>query len=207
MDLLSKAIVIAVVAVIIVVGIYYAFQKVFLTGQVSEPQAVSLVTNYLESHNPGAVINITNVTPSQYQGSWHIEATFIGNASSPCPEYVLYSFDYPKYGFVNRTDNIYTKGCVIYGLVGNSNYSIGAYPIAISRATSLNITPVEEFILKYGYGNVTARALYYQNVSMFNGTYSKIWIVNYSSVNANSSVHAVISQTDGKYLFSYNQTK
>lgn len=207
MDLLSKAVVIAIVAAILVVGVYYAFQKVFITGQVTERQAVALVTNYLQSHNPGAAINITNVTASQYPGSWHIEAAFVGNATSPCPEYVLYSFDYPKYGFVNRTDNVYTEGCVIYGMIGNASYTIGSYPVAIARATSLNLSQVNSMMNRYGRGNVTAMARFYQNITLFNGTYSKIWIVNYTAPADNGSVYVVISQTNGKYVFTYNSTR
>ena len=207
MDLLSKAVIVAVVLVIIVVGAYYAFQKVFSQSAVTEQQAVTLVTNYLQSHNPGAVINITNVTPSQFSGSWHIVASFINNPATPCPTYLIYSFDYPKYGFVNRTDTVYTTNCTVYGLVTGTNYTIGSYPVAIVRSYSIKNPAIDSYVNMAGYSNVVVHAAYYSEF-LFQGTnYTKTWLVNYSAITSNQSLYAGISQVNGSLLFTYNRTR
>ncbi len=207
MDLLSKAVIVAVVLVIIVVGAYYAFQKVFSQGTVTEPQAVALVTNYLQSHNPDAVINITNVTPSQFQGSWHIVASFINNPTTPCPTYLVYSFDYPKYGFVNRTDTIYTKNCTVYGLIGGTNYTIGSYPVAIVRSYSIGNKSITSYVSMVGYSNAVVHATYYPKFLFGGANYTKTWLVNYSAITSNQSLYAGISQVNGSLLFVYNRTR
>jgi hypothetical protein len=100
MDLLTKSIMIVVVIVIIIALLYYLIVHFGITTQVSEAEAISLVTSDIKNSHPGAVINITNVSPSQYPGSWHIIMSVIYNATSPCPSFYTYSFDYPKFGFV-----------------------------------------------------------------------------------------------------------
>lgn len=207
MDLLSKAVIIAVVLVVIIVGAYYAFQNVFSQGVVTEQRAVALVTNYLQSHNPDAIINITNVTPSQFPGSWHIIASFINNPTTPCPTYLIYSFDYPKYGFVNRTDTIYTTNCTVYGLISGTNYTIGSYPVAIVRSYSVKDPAITSYVSIAGYNNVIVHAVYYYEFPFGGTNYTKIWLVNYSATTSNQSLYAGISQVSGSLLFTYNRTR
>ncbi len=206
MDLLSKAVIIAIILVVAIVGAYYAFQKVFSQSTVTEQQAATLVTNYLQSHNPDAVINITNVTPSQFAGSWHIVASFINNPTTPCPTYLIYSFDYPKYGFVNRTETIYTTNCTVNGLVNGNNYTIGSYPVAIVRSYSLKNPSITSYVNLAGYSNVAVHAIYYSKFPLQGANYTKVWVVNYSAITSNQSLYAGISQVNGSLMFIYNRT-
>jgi hypothetical protein len=208
MDLLLRALALTVIIVVALAAVYYAFQSgVFSQKVVTEQQAEALVVNYLQSHNPNAIVNVTNVTPSQYHGSWHIVVSFISNQTTPCPTYLVYSYDYPKYGFVNRTENTYTDNCTVAGLVPGMNYAIGAYPIAITRSYSLGTPAVMAYVDRIGYGNVVVHADYHAAFSLDGRNLAKVWVVNYSSVYTNQSVYSVISQTNGSLVAVYNATR
>lgn len=206
MDLISKTVLVAVVIVVVIAVIYYAFEKVFVPGPVTEQQAAQLIVGYLQEHNPNAIVNVTNETPSTYQGSWHVVVSLISNPTTPCPTYVIYSFDYPKYGFVNRTDNVYTQNCQVSGLVGNSSYSIGAFPVAIVRSYNLRNSAITNFVNMNGYGNIVVHALYYPTITLNGFNYTKVWIVNYSATQTNGSVYAILSQVNGSFYSTYNGT-
>ena len=204
MDLLSKAVVAAVAIVVIIFAVYVALSHVSLGQQITEAQAASLVLHDLQNSNPGAAVNITNVTRSQYAGSWHILASVVTNATSPCPSYYIYSFDYPKYGFVYRVDNTYTSDCVVYGVVGNS-YPIGSYPVAITASYSRNITAVSDFVRSHGFNNVAVHATYYNSTTVSGSTYLDVWAVNYSYPSSNSSVIVLLSQQNGTVMLAYSR--
>ena len=206
MDLLSKTLIVAIVLVLVIVGAYYAFEKVFGQGSVTAQEAASLVKSNLQSHNPNAVVNITNVTQSQYPGSWHVVASFINDPTTPCPTYIIYSFDYPQYGFVDRADTIYTENCTINGFVTGSNYAIGSYPVAIVRSYSLKSPEITSYVDNAGYNNVVVHASYYQSFPFSGTNYTKVWLVNYSATTSNRSVYAGVSQVNGNLAFVYNMT-
>ncbi len=209
MDLIFKSIIAVVLVVAALFVVYYIFQHVSLSQPISRSQASSLVLRDLENNNPDAAINITNVTPSQYQGSWHIVASVIDNAESPCPSYEIYSFDYPAYSFVYRVDNKYTNytqnACIIYGFIAG-NYTVGSYPVAIARSYQLNDSSVSAFVARYGYSNVKAIASYYADAYLNGSHYTKIWLVNYTAPGAGHAVHVVLSQLNGSALGVYNTT-
>ncbi len=203
MDLLLKSFLAVIIALAILFLAYYIFKHVSFLQPISKNQASGLVLHDLEHNYPSAIINITNVTQSQYIGSWHIVASVIDNATSPCPTYDIYSFDYPAYGFVYRVDNKYTENCIIYGLV-SGNYTIGSYPVAIARSYQLNISQVRHFVSAYGYSNMVVTASYYNTTSIRGNAYNKIWLVNYTTPKANYSVHIVLSQLNGSIMNIYN---
>lgn len=205
MDLLVKTLIIALVIIVALYGIYYVFQNNF-TQSVTEQQAVSLVTSDLQNSHPTAIINVTNVTPSRYAGSWHIVTSIIFNSTTPCPSYYIWSFDYPKYGFVNTTENDYTSGCVVYGL-RNQSYIIASYPVAIARSYSLNLSNVRGFVSKYGFNNVVVKAIYYNSTSFNYTSYGHVWIVNYSAPEVNTSAYVVLNRTGGSVLSAVNETR
>ena len=204
MDLLSKTVIVAIVLVVIVALIYYAFEKVFLPGPITEQQAAQLITNYMQNNTPTAQISVVNETPSTYQGSWHVVVSFINYPTSPCPTYIIYSFDYPKFGFVSRSDNNYTQNCQISGLVANSSYAIGSFPVAIVRSYDQHDPAITSFVNLNGYNNVVVHALYYPTIAVNGFNYSKVWIVNYSAPQMNRSVYAVVSQVNGSFISTYN---
>lgn len=202
MDLLSKSVITVVIAVLIIFVAYYTISHVTFAQPVTEQQASSLVLHDLENANPGAAINITNVTPSQYAGSWHILASIVTNATSPCPSYSIYSFDYPKYGFVYQVENKYTSNCVIYGIVAGKGYIIGSYPVAITASYNLNLSSVNNFIQKYGLTKIAVYATYYNKTTLSGKNYTGIWLVNYTAPNARY-VAVVLSQVNGTELSAY----
>ncbi len=203
MDLLSKAILASVIIVLIIFAGYFTLSHVSFGQQISSAQASSLVLHDLQNSNPGSAINITNVTPSQYAGSWHILASVVINSTSPCPAYYIYSFDYPKYGFVYRVENTYTEGCVVYGTTSANGSSIGSYPVAITDSYSLNLPAVKAFIAGHGFDNVLVHASYYQNLGLLGMNYTNVWLVNYTAQNPASHLEVVISQTNGTELSVY----
>ncbi len=202
MELLLKVL-LGVVIVIAIVGVaFFALQGVF-TPQVTQAQAQSLVLSDLQNSNPGAVVNITNSTPSQFPGSWHIVVSVVTNATSPCPSYYLYSYDYPKYRFVYTVVDIYTQNCDIYESSATGTYIISSYPVAITKATTMGIPLVVDYIAAYGAQNVTTHATYYPSLTVQNATFSDAWAVEYNAAAANDSVYAVISD-EGALDVAYN---
>lgn len=203
MDLLSKAAAAAVIIVVVIFAGYFAISHVSFGQQVTEAQATSLVLHDLQNSNPGAIINITNVTASQYSGSWHVVASIVTNATSPCPSYYIYSFDYPKYGFVYRVENTYTSNCVVYGTGSQSGYAIGSYPVAITDSYDLNLSIVSGFIGKYGLANVAVHATYYNTTVFYGKSYHGVWIVNYTAPSSGQYVEVLLSQLNGTALSTY----
>ncbi|MEM0094668.1 MAG: hypothetical protein QXV17_01280 [Candidatus Micrarchaeaceae archaeon] len=203
MELLEKVVVYAVVTAVIIVGIYFAALRLGIGAQVSESQAKALVLSDLANTYPGAAINITNVTPSQFSGSWHIVASIVINATKPCPSFFIYSFDYPKYGFIYRVENNYTSNCIVYGLLQNKSYILASYPVAIARSYSMHIPSVDNFVGRFGFNNTVVHATYYPKLSLFGINYTRIWLVNYSSPKANYSEYVLISQQGGNLVANY----
>jgi hypothetical protein len=203
MDLLSKSIIAAVIIALIIVGIYIGLQKIAPVQQITSAQAVSLIKAYLQNSYPTAEINITNVTPSTYSGSWHITASTVLNASKPCPTYYISSFDYPKYGFVNTIQNTYTKNCIIYGIQNTTNYLITSSPVAITKSYTLGIPSIISYVNKYGYSNIYVSANYYKNTTIFYKNFTDVWIVNYTAPTANYSSYVMISQHGGSQILNY----
>ena len=206
MDLLSKSIIAAAFIVALIFAGYYVIGHVSFSRQVTEQQAVSLVMHDLQNSYPNALINITNVTPSEYPGSWHLLASIIFNSTSPCPSYYIYSFDYPKYGFVSRMENTYTSGCEVLGSSGGGN-AIGSYPAAITVSYEYrNYTVLGPFIEKYGFANVTAHATYYRFIdipgwSCAISDCNNVWVVNYTASGPpQHSVEIFLSQVNGSVL-------
>ena len=185
MNLLLRAFAVAVVVIILsgaAILIVHNAPK-----QITEPQAVSNVTNYLhDAYGSSAIVNVTNVTPSQYPGSWHILAGVILNSTSPCPSYTVYSFEYPQYQFVSRVQNVYTEGCNV------NETTIGSYPVAIARSYALNVSQARNFVNKYGYSNVVVTADHLQHITISGTNYNNVWEVFYNAPTANTSVQVYL---------------
>ena len=203
MNLLSSVVVAGIIVIALILVGYFGLQHLNLGQQVSQQQAVTLVTNYLKNTNPNTLVNVTNVTPSVYPGSWHILTAVAFNATSPCPSYVAYSFDYPQYGFVYRVQNNYTSNCVIYGLQQNQSYILAAAPLAIARSYNLSVPSIMNFVSHYGYKNVVVHATYFDSILLSSTTYNGVWIVNYTAPAANYSEFAAITQVGGNLVANY----
>lgn len=204
MQLLTRVIIYAVVAVALVfLGYYLASSNLLKPQQVTEQQAWSFVRSYLLSAYPNANITLNKLVPSNYSGSWYIEASVISNSTSPCPWYSIYSFDYPQFNLVSRKVNTYTQNCI------PMNYSIGSLipnpQIATTLASSVNT--VKSYLNSYGISNVTAMATIFDKTTAAGRNFTKVYIVKYSAQRANYSVSAILSQVNGMVLGIVNGSK
>ncbi len=205
MNLVEATLVLVVIVLVAISILYLALSKGVL-NRVTESQAVQLVTSDLENKYPGGIVNVTNVTPSaRYPGSWHIVVSLVLNATSPCPNYVVYSYDYPAFTFIPTTVNVYTNSCRILGFNTITPFSIASAPVAIVRATQLNISSVDRFINTFGYSNVSTKAVFFPSYVIKGKNYTNLWQITYSSPKANYSVEVWITQLNGT-LVSVNTT-
>ncbi|MDE1825541.1 MAG: hypothetical protein KGH61_03665 [Candidatus Micrarchaeota archaeon] len=207
MNLLMQVIVAAIIVAVILVVVYVGVQSIGLGQHVTELQAVSLVQHDIQNQNPDTLVEITNVTPSQYSGSWHITAAVTYNSTSPCPSYVSYSFDYPKYGFVSTLENNYTSDCVIYGFDKNKSYVFEFGPLAVARSYDLGIPSVNAFVEKFGFSNVTAQATFYNVLNVGGKSQSDVWLVNYSSPRSKYSEFVALTQVNGNLIANYTLSR
>ena len=203
MDLLYKSIIAAVLVAIVLIGAYTLFTRIGSSSSVSPVQAEQLILKDIKSNYPDAAVNIINLTNSTVPGSYYVTASVVINASRACPSYSIYTFEYPAYGFVYRTQNQYTGNCVVYGL-NRTNYLIASSPVAITRATSVS-PDAQSFITKFGYPNVVVDASFMSRYvdPISTSVYSNVWLVNYTSSYANYTVSALISQLNGTLLYEY----
>lgn len=202
MDLMVKVLAVALVLIVLVVGLRYAFAG--SPRQINSEQAVSNITNYLETSYPGASVSITDVNRSQYAGSWMVIASVVINGTRACPSYYVYSFDYPKFNLVYQVQNNYTANCVINGVT--PDYTITSYPIAIARSYNLADPAVHSFVDRYGYANVSVNATYFNSTVLGGVNYSRVWLVEYSDAMANHTVDVGLWQDNGTLAYAANGT-
>jgi hypothetical protein len=203
MDLLAKSLIAVVAIIIILFAIYFVLSKT-LQPHLTQSEAIALISNDILRSNPGAIVNVSNVTPSTSPGSWHVLMSVIFNATSPCPSYYIYSFDYPQYGFVYRVQNIYTSNCTIHGLMPGESFVIASYPVAIVRSYTLGIGNVSSYVQRYGYNNVDVTAAFHSEINTRHKTFSNAWLINYSAAAASYSTYVLITQLNGTLLLTYN---
>ena len=207
MELLGRAIVAALILTVVVVGAFLYAQHISVQQSVTQSQALSLVQGDIAQNYPGAMIDITNVSPSlQYPGSWYIVASIITNSSTPCPGYFIYSFTYPKFGFEYTVQNMYTQGCKVYAANKGSTI-IGSYPVAIVSSYDSNSLTINRYINKFGFSSVVVSANYRKSFFIFGQNYTDVWLVNYSAPSANYSAYMLLSQINGTALLNYTANK
>lgn len=197
MELLARVVVAAVViAAIVFAGYYIGTSSLFRSQLVTSQQAAALVTSDLRNLYPSANVTLTKLVPSNYSGSWYIEASVVSNATSPCPWYSVYSFDYPKFGFVSRKMNTYTQNCM------PMNYSLGNLIPNPQVATTLasGVAGVKSYLASYGISNVTAATNFFNKTVAAGRNFTNVYIVKYSTMKANYSVSAILSQLNGSVL-------
>src|SRR5580693_1614219 len=139
MDLLLKVGILIVVLVVIASAIFLIYVHATQSGPLTKQQAEALVVNDIISQNPNAVITVVSASPSILaNNSWSITLSIVYNGTKPCPTLFIQGYDYPATGLVPSTDNLYTRGCIIYGLSTAPTYVISSPDIAIARSYSSN---------------------------------------------------------------------
>ncbi|MGC8676492.1 MAG: hypothetical protein ACP5T3_03200 [Candidatus Micrarchaeia archaeon] len=204
MNLIGATLVLAVLIIIVLLLLYFVFYPAIFE-KVTESQAVSLVLNDLQK-NSTYTVTLDNVSASQYAGSWHIVVSVVINATSPCPGYYIYAYDYPKFGFEYTVLNNYTESCIVNGYIPGKPFRIGSYPVAIAWTTSRNISSVVSYLKTFGYANVSVRAKFYNVTKLDNKTYDKVWLVNYAAAGAKHYVNALVSGLNGTVEGIFNST-
>lgn len=202
MDLLGRAVAVAIVFALIIIGVFLYAQHLPVQQSITQQQAQSVVTSDIQQTYPASIVNITQSNASaQYPGSWYIVASITTNATSPCPNYFIYTYTYPATGLVPDTQNTYTRGyantCTVNSTI------VGAEPIAVARSYIAHDPLVDAYISKYGYFAVQASAQYYSKLTVFGSNYTRVWLVTYSALESPNSTHVVLSQSNGTDLLSY----
>jgi hypothetical protein len=206
MELLVRVIMFAVIAVVLLLAAYFMLSSTAIHS-ITKQQAETQIINDLTNKYPNSEINIINTTPSSYSGSWEVVAAIVTNSTSPCPSYFVDTFEYPQFGFVNRTQNVYTSDCTIRGYSAGQEFNIYNSPVAITRAYMLDVPNVMDYILSFGFNNVTVHASLFNSTSLHGSDYMHVWLINYSSGRAGYYVYVVLSQPNGSLLNSYTAVK
>lgn len=202
MELLARVAIAIVIVVVIVLAIYYGLQTTL--PQNTQAQAYAWVKNWLNTTYPTANAAIINVTRSPLNANWwRVYASIVANATSPCPSYFIYYFDYPGYSFVNTTQNIYTLNCTIYGFPSSTPYLFSSPWTAITRSYMLGIPLIKNYVDSYGFKNVAVHASFFNKINAQGTNYTNVWLVKYSSNRTNGAVCVLLTQVNGNESAAY----
>ncbi|MCL4381411.1 hypothetical protein M1614_00325 [Candidatus Marsarchaeota archaeon] len=204
MELIVKTIVGVVILVIAIIAIFMSvnISHINKINNITVQQAESLIISDLKQHSPNANISILNASKSKsHPGSWDIMIRTVYNNTSVCPSVVTQQFDYPATGFLNTTtiySNYSENLCHVYigfssqsGLVNNI---IGLPAIAIATPYNKSFTPLVNYVNKYGYQNVSAKAKYFDVLNISNNSFHNVWFINYTAKNSNYSYLLIINR-------------
>jgi len=203
MELLAKAgIIAAIVVIAVLIAALFVVQGQF-TPPVTAQQAEQLVLSDLHAQDPNAIVNVITVSQSSLKtGSWEVVVTVVHNATRPCPELLLESFNYPAVTFVPSIYNQYTQAsptCSIYGLTSAPTYIISSPYVAIARSFTLSNQTIANYVDVYGYNNATVHAKFYPTLNKtatpLNETLYNLWLINYTATKADYSVIALLDQS------------
>lgn len=198
MDLLTKVVVYAVAIVAVLFALYYAATLIPKAAP-TQQQAERNITGYLNDLYPGANVTITDIRPSVYANSWYVLASVIANASTPCPSYQTYYYDYPQFSLVNGTENKYTTGfpnCTVYNYEPGT--PLGSAPAAITLASN-NATVWSGYVERFGFANIRTSAVYNETATSPRN-FSEVWWITYAAPSADYSMLAAVSQKNGSVL-------
>ncbi|HUC39055.1 MAG TPA: hypothetical protein VL944_02905 [Candidatus Acidoferrum sp.] len=214
MELLGRVAIIALIIIVIVgaalLVIRYAVHN---TGPLTAAQASQIVQRDLKQSYPNASISIINTSPSTLaQNSWNVFVSLVYNATRPCPTLYLEEYDYPATGLVPSVSNLYTRGCVIYGLTTSSlpyyTYIITSPEVAIAKSFNSSFPSLVVYVNTYGYNNTNVYATHYAalnlgtNIDPSNTTFSDVWLINYTATQAPRSQYVVLNST-GSIIYNY----
>ena len=211
MGLLERAIVAAVVIVLVVAGVIFIYGKSAQAAPLTESQAVQIVGSDIRAGNPAANITLISVSNSSTEkDSWNVVYSVAYNVTRPCPTLQIEGFDYPATGLVPSIDNLYTQNCTIYGISDAPTYVISSPEIAIVRSYTIHNATIDNYVSDYGYNNTRVYARFYQNLPANetpNGTnMSAVWVVRYSASGASSFEYAVMGQAGNALLAVFSST-
>jgi hypothetical protein len=202
MELLLKAVILAVILIVIAAVGFYIFTKAASTT-LTRSEAVQTVVSDLGAKSPAANITVINVTNSSLgTRSWAITLRVTYNTTRPCPTLEIEVFDYPVTGLVPSLDNVYTSDCHLAQSLADAPYYVISSPyIAITRSYISNNTMIKDYVDTYGYNNTYVTATFVASNTTIN--LANAWLVRYRATNAKYSVYAILSQS-GSVIEAYN---
>jgi len=188
---------------LVLISILYAGCLAQQGGKITEEKAVEFVREDLKNNHPGADIDIYMVTPED--DSWKIISKVIYGSHSPCPNLTIIVYNYPKFGFEPREQNVITDKCEVLSCRGIQNCKITLEEEAIIASHTFNNVPeVDIFRRTYGDSNIKVYARPY---SIYiepknNQTYTNVWVVEWTSpqAEANRIIRLIINQSGGKLI-------
>ena len=195
---------ILLILLIISLSIFYAGCANQQGVTITKEKAVEFVMEDLKNNHPGADIDIYMVVPED--DSWKITAKVIYGSHSPCPNLTIIVYNYPKFGFEPREQNVITDRCEVLSCKGIPNCKITLEEEAIIASHTFNkIDEVEAYKRTYGNSNITVYArpytIYVEPKN--NQTYNNVWVVEWRAspqTQANRMIRLIINQTGGKLI-------
>jgi hypothetical protein len=168
---------------------------------ITKEKAVEFVMEDLKNNHPGADIDIYLVVPED--DNWKITSKVIYGSHSPCPNLTTIVYNYPKFGFEPREQNVITDRCEVLSCKGIPNCKITLEEEAIIASHTFNsIQEVDIYRSTFGDSNIkvyaTPYTIYVEPKN--NQTYNNVWVVEWTSLEANRLIRLVINQTGGKLI-------
>jgi len=166
----------------------------FSPKTITQEDAVNFVKEDLKSRFGDANIELMEI--KNESNSWKIMTSVTENFTSPCPVRTHVYYDYPRYGFAFRFENI-TRNCKI---CVNEGECIVSYQeeAMIASHTMENSDEVSAFLKD---NSVQGEAKFYQVYYYGESTYNNVWVVQWKG-DAKIQ-YAVVSRLSGKVLSVY----
>lgn len=192
---------ILLVLLIISLSIFYSGCTNQQGATITKEKAVEFVMEDLKNNHPGADIDIYLVVPED--DSWKITSKVIYGSHSPCPNLTTIVYNYPKFGFEPREQNVITDRCEVLSCKGIPNCKITLEEEAIIASHTFNsIQEVDIYRSTFGDSNIkvyaTPYTIYVEPKN--NQTYNNVWVVEWTSLEANRLIRLVINQSGGKLV-------
>lgn len=192
---------ILLILLLVSLSIFYAGCINQQGATITQEKAVQFVMEDLKNNHPGADIGVYMVVPED--DSWRITAKVLYGSHSPCPNLTTVVYDYPKFGFEPREQNVITDKCEVLSCKGIPNCKITLEEEAIIASHTVNdIQEIDLYRSTYGDSNIkvyaTSYTVYVEPKN--NQTYNGVWVVEWTSINATRFVKLIINQTGGKLI-------
>jgi len=204
--------VVAVLVVVLLVVIYISGSRMLRQEvALSQDQAVTFANEELRYTYPGAYVDIygvENISASDAESYWKIQAKVIYGRNSICPNLTLVELRYPRFGFVPR-ERLITDSCRVLGCRNIPNCII-AYPeeailMPLDPDRNPGLQPdLSRYVDSAGSDNIQASSGYFENyVSNSSTTYKDVWVTRYTAPALPNSFETILNRTGGNALEHY----
>ncbi len=199
MQLIEKVGIATVVIIIIALAAFLFKGNASSKSNINATQAEQFVLSDLYQSAPYANFTLLNISKTT-NSSWYITVSATYNASTPCPTYLVESFNYPSENLAPVVNNIYASDCTVHELINNATSGINIPALAIATATtqarSGEDTALYNYLSTYTYNATHAHATFFRTnpfPSIFDQYGNDIWVVNYTASKSNYSLYVALS--------------